>query len=90
MNKKPKLPFKRWQFVRCIDDDKIWADDRNYSCSLYRNKIYIVEDHTNNYGNLRNGPVCIRVYGDSYWHKSSNFVKSNIFKWLLNKYFKKR
>jgi hypothetical protein len=86
--------FRRWQFVKCIDAHKIWADNQNYSEYLKVNGIYLVQDHTNKYGDLRNGPLCIRVFGDSFWHKSSNFEKSNLIKWILNglklKYIKKR
>lgn len=83
------MKFKRWHFVKCIDRNKIWADNGNYSIGLEVNKIYVVYDHIKKYGDLRNGPICIRVFGNNYWHKSSNFVKSNIFKWLLSKIRKK-
>lgn len=84
-----KSPFRRWHFVKCVDKNKIWADNGNYSNSLELNRIYVVYDHTNKYGDLRNGPMCIRVFGDDRWHKSSNFVKSNLFKWIRFKINKK-
>ena len=91
---KPKPTFKRWSFIKCIDRNKIWADDDNYSSDLELNKVYFVDDYTINYGDLRNGPLCVRVSGLKYWHKASNFVKSNIIRWMLSilnkKYITKR
>jgi len=59
--------------VRCVRKHKMEWDKKNYSKFLRKGKIYEVTEVSDNYSGQ---PIdCIRVKGDKYLHKLSNFEK---------------